>query len=571
MKSPILSRGVKIDLMLRRLYIENFALVEKLDVNFEEGMNVLTGETGAGKSIIVGAIARLLGEKADRSDIRSGTELAVIEGDFEFGDNSQIIRSLDQAKINHDDEAITLRREIILNKPSRSFINGQLVTLAQLREITQNMAELFGQHSHQQLLDEKNHQGFLDRFAGITAEVDILRQSFHGWQTIIQKLNRLEIRRETEKNERELLLFQKEEIEKAEVRVGEEEDLTAEKKILDSAQLLGEKSSSILDMLDQENAGLDLLGSCRKELGEMAAVDKKLEPQTELMESAVINLEEFRSGIEAYMSAIPDDPERLEQINLRLDELYRLKKKYGGSDEAILSTLEKINQQLMHKIDVDEQLKLLRDEEKRSRMKYIDRARTLSDKRIKAAKKLSSVVEKELRQVGMSSAKFNYDFIYETDSNGLDFNGRKVKPNPDGFENGRLLISANPGEPLKPLARTASGGEISRIMLALKAADKGLAKKHRLLLVFDEIDAGIGGRTAGMVASRLAVLAKSSQLLVITHLHQIATLSKHHFAVEKTEASGKSGRNVVIIRCLDESEKKEEIERMLSLPENSNV
>lgn len=558
--------------MLKHLHIENFALVSRLDIDFGEGMNVLTGETGAGKSIIVGAIARLLGEKADQTDIRSGTGLAVIEADFNIGDNDDIIKILDQAEIEHNRETISMRREIVLNKPSKSFINGQLVTLTQLRDITRPMAELFGQHSHQQLLDEKNHLGFLDRFAGLNGRVDELRQVFHDWQNSAQQLKRLESRKETEKKERELLLFQKDEIEKAGINIGEEEELLAERKILDSTRLLGEKASLILSILDQdENAALNILGTCRKELSDMAAIDKKLEPETELMESALINIEELRTRIEAYLSSIPDDPDRLEQINLRLDEIYRLKKKYGGSEDAILETLRQINFQLGRRIDVDEQLKILRADEKKLRLRYIETALEISAVRKKASQKLSRVVEKELNQVGINSAKFNYEFIYESDPDGLEVEGKRIRPFPEGFETGRFLVSANPGEPLKPLARTASGGEISRIMLALKAADKQKSGKYKMLLVFDEIDAGIGGRTAAMVASRLAELAKSSQLLVITHLHQIAALSDDHYAVEKVESSDRSKRNIVAVKHLGSADRKKEIERMLSLPENANV
>ncbi|MEW5923145.1 MAG: DNA repair protein RecN [Candidatus Zixiibacteriota bacterium] len=558
--------------MLKHLHIENFALVSNLDIDFGTGMNVLTGETGAGKSIIVGAIARLLGEKADQTDVRTGSGLAVIEGEFDIDGNPEIIKTLDLAGIEHDKKSMSMRREIILNKPSKSFINGQLITLTQLRDITHNMAELFGQHSHQQLLDEKNHQSFLDNFAGIGDRVEQLRQIFHDWQNNAQQLNRLEKSKESEKKERELLLFQKEEIQKAAINIGEEEELLAERKILDSARLLGEKASLILNLVDQdENAALNLLGSCRKELSDMAAIDKKLEQDTELMESAIINLEELRSRIEAYLSSIPDDPDRLEQINLRLDEIYRLKKKYGGSEEAILETFNQINVQLGRMIDVEEQLKILRADEKKLRLKYIEMASAISADRKKGSQKLSRVIEKELNQVGINSAKFDYEFIYEPDGSGIEFEGNKIRPNPDGFETGRFLVSANPGEPLKPLARTASGGEISRIMLALKAADKRLSGKYRMLLVFDEIDAGIGGRTAGMVASRLAQLAVSSQVLVITHLHQIASLSDAHYAVEKVESSDRSKRNVVAVRRLTMAERKGEIERMLSLPENPNV
>lgn len=558
--------------MLRYLYIENFALVDRLEINFESGMNVLTGETGAGKSIIVGAIARLLGERADKEDIRSGERLAVVEGEFEVEGLPEIEDALDRLGIITGDNQLTLRKEISLNKASRSFINGRIVTLTQLRDITGHLAELFGQHSHQQLLDEKNHQSFLDRFAGLIDDVNELKQLYHDWQNAKQQLTRLESRREIEKNERELFLFQKEEIEKAKVRIGEEEELFAEKKILDSSKILGDKASLIMSMLDGDNnAALHMLAACRKELATMTALDKKLERNTELLEQSIINLEELRSEIEAYLSSIPDDPERLDEINLRLDELYRLKKKYGGSEQSILETLEKINEQLGTKMDIDGRIRLLEGEQKLFFDRYSRLAVELHRKRKDSSARLTEIVVKELREVGIDSARFEYEFIYEMDSDGIEIDGQRVRPNPQGLETGRFLVSANPGEPLKPLAKTASGGEISRIMLALKAADKRKSEKYKNLLVFDEIDAGIGGNTANMVAKRLADLSRISQVLVITHLHQIASASDNHFAVEKVASKLKSKRRIISVRRLNKEEKEEEIRRMLSLPEEAGV
>lgn len=558
--------------MLKRLYIGNFALVDELEISFESGMNVLTGETGAGKSIIVGAISRLLGEKVDKNDIRSGAKLAVIEGDFEITGLPEIEKKLNDFEIEYEDDKITLRKEIISNRASRSFINGQMVALAQLREITEHLAELFGQHSHQQLLDEKNHQAFLDRFASLTDNTRDLQDLYHEWQSIRQELARFESRKETERNERELLLFQKDEIGRAKIRVGEEEELLAERKILDASQLLGEKSSIVLNMLDQDDgSALGILGLCRKEFSSMTAFDKSLEKNLELLEQSIINLEEFRSEIESYISSIPDDPERQERINLRLDEIYRLKKKSGGSEESILAALRKINRQLSQKIDVDERIEILRKEERLLLEKYTSLALEISAARKKASQTLSKLVEKELRQLGIDSARFRYDFIYESDPDGIELEGRKVKPAPQGLETGRFLVSANPGEPLKPLAKTASGGEISRIMLALKAADKPQNRKHKALLVFDEIDAGIGGEAANVVAKRLSGLSDDFQVLVITHLHQIAAVSDHHLAVEKVDSKSQRERKTVTVKRLNQAEKKKEIRRMISFPEEAKV
>jgi len=313
--------------LIKRLHIENFALVEKLEIIFEDGMNVLTGETGTGKSIIVGALSCLLGEKADKDDIRSGTKLAVIEGDFIITDQPEIEKQLNEFEIEYENNRITLRREIALSRNSKSFINGRLLTLTQLKTITGNIAELFGQHSHQLLLDEKNHPAFLDRFARLSRDTDSLRQLFFEWDKTKRELTKLRTRKEIEKNERELPLFQKDEIEKSRIRPGEEEEFMTEKKILDSAQLLGEKSSNILNLLDNnDNSALELLGACQKEFSAMTELDKSLIDKAELLYQAIINLEELRGEVESYLSNIPDNPERVEEINLRLDEIYRLKK-----------------------------------------------------------------------------------------------------------------------------------------------------------------------------------------------------------------------------------------------------
>ena len=552
--------------MIKRLYLENFALTDRLEINFGPGLNVLTGETGAGKSIIIGALARLLGDRAEKDDIRSGAAAAVIEGEFDIEKNRDLKTGLDELGLEHDGESITLRREIPRNKSSRTFINNQLVTLAQLRPLADRLAELYGQHSHQLLLDENNHLIFLDLYAGLSSEVSALNRLFHRWESDRKQLKRLIARREAEKNERELYRFQRDEIETAQIRIGEEDKLLTEKKILDSSQELAEKSDQILAGLDREDhAALNVLSSVQKEMGRMSDLDARLEKAEKLLEQAVINLEELRSEIEAYQSSIPDDPGRQEAINIRLDEIYRLKKKYGGSEETILATLEKIGARLNENIDIDERIRKLESTVSKLKQEYGEKAVELSRKRERAAVKLNGRVEKELARLAIEGAAFKFEFQTEPDPDGFERGDRKVAPGPDGLETGRMLFSANPGEPLKPLARIASGGEISRIMLALKASGRNRAGTGGLL-VFDEIDAGIGGRTALAVGQKLAGLATGFQLLVVTHLHQIASVASHHYAVEKRTAS-QSKRNVVTVKELNKAERSGEIKRMLALPE----
>ena len=561
--------------MLRRLYLENFALTDKLEIEFDSGLSVLTGETGAGKSIIVGAIARMLGERADRDDIRSGCTQAVIESDFDIsgenGDNlSDIHAELDNLDIEIDSDILNIRREIFAKRSSKSYINGRLVTLGQLRRIGRYLAELYGQHSHQRLLDENNHLAFLDSFTGTTDKVEKLRWLFNNWDKTGKELEQLISNREQRKRELELLKYQKEEIEKADIRVGEETELQDEKRLLDSSQKLAGKASNILNLIDrQEPSAIEILETCRSEFSEMALIDKSLSKTGELLNQAIININELRTEIESYQSSIPDDPNRQEQINIRLDELFRLKNKYGGSEEAIIASLDRINEKIGDKLNIDDKIRSLQQQQKENFDRYYKLASEISSKRKKASKNLSKKVEQELAQLGMDKSKFQFEFRYESDTAGIEWDGKKIKPLPDGFETGRFLISANPGEPLKPLAGTASGGEISRIMLALKAAEKQNIKKpdgSGNLLVFDEIDVGIGGVTANAVAEKLDLLAQRYQLLVVTHLHQIAAKGRYHYAVKKTSQKS-TGRNIITVRKLNSSERADEIKRMLALPD----
>ncbi len=551
-------------MVLKRLYLENFALVDKIEINFELGLNVLTGETGAGKSIIVGAIARVLGDTASKEDIRSGFKMAAVEAEFDIAKRKDIAAELKSLEVESENNTLTLRREIFLEKASRCFLNGQMITLTQLRPIASLLGELHGQHSHQLLLDEKNHLGFLDGFAGLIEEVESLKQKNSEWEKAKKELEKSLNSRDLAKRERELLLFQMEEIDKAKIRLGEEEELLAEKKILDASRLLTEKSSLILGLLDEnEPSAIEILGTAQKELSDMSEHDTRLTPLEEMLNQAVINLEELRSGLEAYRSDIPDDPNRQEEINLRLDEIFKLKKKYGGSEEGILATLDEIKRRLGDNIDVDEQIKFLKKNESAALAAYIQPAVEISKKRRDGAKGISQKVEKELAELGMEKAKFQFEFTINEADDGIEHNGKKVKPAPEGLEDGRFLVSANPGEPLKPLAKTASGGEISRIMLAIKAAERKGTKSE--FLVFDEIDVGIGGMTAKAVAEKLAALAKKHQLLVVTHLHQIAQLGDYHYAVQKVSGT-KEGRRIIEIKRLSNKEKEAEIKRMLALP-----
>ena len=552
--------------MLIRLKIQNFALVEDIELSFDKGMTVLTGETGAGKSVIVTALALVLGDRADREHIRHGANKAVVEATFRV---DTLPREYKAEYADYlIDNCFTVTRQISRDGSSKVQINGAAATVTRLRELTGPLAEIMGQHANQMLLDEANHLLFLDRFASLESDRDEVAELFTRWEKAYSELKRIRARRDDLVKERELLLFQRREIENAQIRVGEEAELDRERRVLDSSRTLMEAAATVQQMLDDENAGiLESFRSLRKEFDKMAGIDPKLKPQQEQLADYDYQLEDFRRFVEEYGSSIPDDPQRLDEINVRLDEIYQIKKKYGGSEDAVLKTLEDINARLEDRPDIDAHLKDLEAAHEEARMAYSKKALELTDIRKKAAAYLEKLVTKELADLAIEDALFKCEFIYEDHGAGVELDGRKVKPYAHGLENLSFMFSANPGEPLKSLVKTASGGEISRVFLAIKAAEKKNNNLSQSLLVFDEVDAGIGGRTANEVGRKLKKLSEAAQVLVITHLHQIARLTDHHFLAQKSTGTGK--RVVIAVTPLDHDGIAAEIERMVALPEDA--
>jgi DNA repair protein RecN (Recombination protein N) len=415
-------------------------------------------------------------------------------------------------------------------------------------------------------MDEENHLHFLDRFAGLEPQREAITLIFDEWQKIANELRQVMKRREQLHNERELLLFQKNEIERANIRVGEEEELLNERRILDSVRSLMESTTTIEQILDSEEVSVaNLLSQAQKELDSMAAVDTTLQKQQELLTEIGYQVEELRRFIQQYGAGLQDDPHRLEEINLRLDEIYQLKKKYGGSEEAVLKTLEEISGRLKNRPDTDQLIADLQKQEQALGERYAKDALTLSDARADAAKSLSRLVMTQSKKLAIADCKFQCEFLYEEDADGIPHNGRPVKPLPHGLENGRFLFAANPGSPPRSLVKTASGGEMSRVLLALKSAERETGRLAHSLLVFDEVDAGIGGRTAIEVGKKLKELAADCQVLVITHLHQIARQADQHLVAEKT--TDRKKKTVITVRPLKKSEIPQELERMVALPQ----
>ncbi|UCD63789.1 MAG: DNA repair protein RecN [Candidatus Zixiibacteriota bacterium] len=551
--------------MLKRIKIADLALVADVDLEFGEGLVVLTGETGAGKSIVVTALSLALGERADREYVRHGADKGIIEAVFDVSRMTPDYRK-EFAELVSDNQLYVFR-EIARDGNSKVRINGRPATLAQLRAATAPIAEILGQHANQMLMNEENHLDFLDNFAALGDLRRLVADCFHRWKKSAGELAGIKARRDQLAKERELLLFQKNEIAKAKIRVGEEEELNEEKKILDSARTLMASAATIKELIEgEENSLSTLLVLAQKELDRMARIDRHLETRASELAGMGYQLDDLRAGIEQYASSIQDDPRRIEEINLRLDEIYNLKKKYGGSEEAILDSLEAISRkQAEGPPDIDGYIDDLTRQTEKEREGYAQHAHSLSDTRKKAADYLQKLVVKELKELAIDNGGFELEFVYEDDPDGVIIDQRAVKPSPRGLEQARILFSANPGEPLKSLVKTASGGEISRVLLALKSAEKKNNKLRHSLLVFDEVDSGIGGRTAVEVGRKLKRLSADSQLLVVTHLHQIAREADDHYLAEKT---GGRGRRVTIdVRKLEPAEIETELRRMVALPE----
>lgn len=550
--------------MLTRLKIENIALVDDQEILFDPGLSVLTGETGAGKSVIVNALSLVLGERAEKEYIRHGAAIAIVEAEFEIASLGGRYKTLYSDYLAEG--TLRIRREIARDGQSKVRINNDLSTVTRLRELTAPIAEILGQHANQMLMNEDNHLLFLDYFGSLDSARESVIERFHEWQEVAANLRKTIRRREQLHSERELLLFQRDEIEKAHIEVGEEEQILQERRILDSSRSLMESAQAIQTILDgDEISVLEMLRQARTQLDDMAEVDKSLEELATQLAETDFQIEEIRRTIEQYGNSLEDNPERLEEINARLDEIYKLKKKYGGSEEAILQTLASIHEQLRDRPDIDTLIAQLEKQNEQLRKAYEKEALALSEARKSAAAYLARLVVKELGELAIDNGGFEFEFVYEDDDNGVIINGRAVRPLAVGLETGRFLFSANPGEPLKSLVRTASGGEISRVLLALKAAEKKNNKTLHPLLVFDEVDAGIGGQTANEVARKIRKLSDKRQVLVITHLHQIARLTDHHYAVCKS--SDKENRAVIRVTRLDPQGKTKELDRMIALPE----
>jgi DNA repair protein RecN (Recombination protein N) len=499
--------------MLKHLSIKNFALIEDAEIDLGPGLNIITGETGAGKSILLGALSMILGERASTDFIRTGCDRAIIEGVFTAPAGWTLPGGVES------DAEMIVRRELSVKGQSRCFVNDGLVTVAELKQMGDALVDLHGQHEHQYLLRQDVHIDMLDDYAASHEAIDGISILYREASALEEAITRHQTGKKEYEEKKDHYLFLLREIENVSPSDNEDEQLLEEERILGSSEKLHALTNRIYgELYESDSAVLDRLKSVENELQALAAIDRRFDEWLQQFRTSLITLEEVSRGVGDYRHRITFDPDRLDQIRERLMAIQRLKKKYG-SIEDILKKRDEYREFVRMADNFDNEIHALQEQVRKIWKQYDEGAKKLSELRKTSAERLEKAVVKELANLGMSDARFEVQ-IDRTD-----------KPTAKGIDRVNFLLSANPGEPPKELVKVASGGEVSRIMLAIKAS---LAESDRIpTLVFDEIDVGISGRIASAVGKVLSDLSNSHQIICITHLPQIASMPATHFAVSK--------------------------------------
>jgi len=521
--------------MIRYLAIRNLAVIESVAVDFEPSFNILTGETGAGKSILVEAVGLLLGGRAAQDLIRTGEDLASVEAVFETAEGEELI----------------VRREITSQGRSRAFINGSLATAAALKDLSNRLVELHGQHEHQQLLDPSQHLALLDSWAGLDAPRARVSAAFAEVRRYREHLERLRMDDRERAARLELVEFQLGELQKANLQAGEDETLAADRQLLRSADTIQRLcNEGYAELYDTEAAALAAMGRVWKRVGELAAIDSRFAPYLEARDGIKAQLEDLAFTLRDFADGIDASPARLQQVEDRLALIERLKRKHGGTLEEAIIRRDRLMSEHQALTGGQSTLADIEQSLADAGRRFLDEARSLSADRREAAATFAKSIETELADLAMAKTRFEVRLASgESEDKWTDA----------GIDAGEFFLSPNIGEELRPLARIVSGGELSRVMLALKTlgAKGGMPGKT---LIFDEVDAGIGGRVASVVGDKLAALGQRFQVLCITHLPQIAACGRVHFLIEK---GVQGSRTVTSVTRLTDEDRVAEIARMM--------
>ncbi len=539
--------------MLHELVVENYAVVDRLRVRFHAGLNLLTGETGSGKSIVVDALGLLLGGRASADMIRSGQERARVSGVFDAGERAAKVLATAGLDTATEDGELLIEREILSNGKSRVFVNSRPATVSVLKDLAPHLGDIHGQHDQQLLFEPTAQLAMLDAFAHTRDLRARAREVFTAWKRVTSEIALLEGAEQEKNRLLDLWQFQRREIEGASLRSGEDAELEAERRVQQNAGKLLETAGAAYEALyEAPESAWTTARAVTKKLDELARIDAAMEPVRQALEPALIAMQDVSYSLRDYLGRMEANPARLEEIENRLAALDRLKRKYGGSVDDMLAYLDDVTRKINDVENAGERLGELKREQTRVAAEYEKTAAELTARRTTAATQLGQRVEQELKPLAMDRTVFRV----------------VVEPAAEWSETGadrvQFLVSANVGEEPKPMERIASGGELSRIALALKTCLVGPAARSNAptrTLVFDEIDTGIGGRAAEGVARRLKGLASENQVICVTHLPQIACFADHHYVVGKFE---RNGRTVAEIAELDGRTSMEEIGRMLS-------
>lgn len=531
--------------MLSELHIENFAIIDQLDLTLDSGLIMFTGETGAGKSILIDAVETLLGGRADITLVRAGAERAIVEGSFKIPNSlfSSLHPILEREELLEDPNYLTLSREIRTNGRSVARINGRPVQTSFLRQLGEKLVDIHGQSEHLSLLQVNHHIELLDHFSNAQQELEKYRTIYRSLQSIKHRLTELRQQEQDATRKIDLLKYQINEIELARLQEVDEIELRNERNRLANAENLSNIIQVILQMVDEgspeTSSVTDLIGRTLHELQNLIRLDQSQSFLLEQTQAAFDQLTDLIYQLRNYQESIEFNPKRLEQIEERLGLIQTLKRKYGDSIEAILEFSKKAQQELETISHAGELIKQLEKEEQDLLTQLIEAGETLSHKRHIHADLLSTKIESELSDLNMENVDFKVDFTQKLDPQGvLLSDNRKVAYDSSGFDKVEFLIAPNPGEGLKPLVKIASGGETSRLMLALKNV---LAAADTIpTLIFDEIDQGIGGRVGIIIGQKLWQLSRDHQVFCVTHLPQLAAFGNQHFHVYKVVEEGRT-------------------------------
>ncbi|MFC7394226.1 DNA repair protein RecN [Scopulibacillus cellulosilyticus] len=541
--------------MLLECRVENFAIIEKLNISFEQGLTVLTGETGAGKSIIIDAISLLAGGRGSAEYVRHGAKKAEIEALFEINDSHPVIAVLEEIGIDSPDQMIVIRRQISENGKSVCRINGKLVTLSNLKEVGQRLVDIHGQHEHQELMHPEKHIGLLDRFGG--EQLEELKTQYQ--ECYIETQNTYKQIQKFSKNEQQiaqridLLKYQIKEITDADLKENEEDILLEERKQLVNFEKLYQSLQISYESLYGENKGLDFLRQAVNHLEAIQDLDANIKSISNAVSNSFYILEENAFALREHLEQMEYQPERLNMIETRLNEISLLKKKYGQTVKDILEYLNGIQKEYQDLANHDQTIDELENKLVKQLAILKDKGTKLSSKRQKIARDLSKAINRELKDLHMAKAQF--DVRIKTPELLDHFKSYQFQ----GIDEVEFLISTNPGEPLKPLAKIASGGEMSRIMLAIKSNFKSFIGLTSI--IFDEVDTGVSGRVAQAMAEKIYQLSNASQVFCITHLPQVAAMADQHLYISKKVANNRTATKV---QSLNDTDKIAEIGRMIS-------